>query len=467
MKRRVVLYNPTAAFPTMPLALVAIASHLDRERFEPVIVDARLERDPVGSVIRLSEGAVCLGVTVLTGAPIQDALRMSRAVKARYPGLPVIWGGWHPSMFGTECLRDEPSVDITVQGQGEVTFRDIVERLAQASTLDGCLGATYRRARTVTRNPARALENVNSLGRHDYALLDVPRYFTLKGRRQLDYIASQGCRFRCAFCADPFVYQRQWVGLEPARIGAEIEEAWGRYRFDDVNFQDETFFTSTPRVVAIAEEFVRRRLPISWAATMRADQGARLAPGTLELCKRSGLRRVLVGVESGSPDMLRRIKKDITVEQVLETAARCQAAGIRVRFPFIVGFPDEDESSVAATLGLAKRLRAMSPDFETEVFYFKPYPGSPITEDAVARGYELPQTLDQWTTFDYVGSAGPWVSAEKYRRVERFKFYTRLAWGRVPIWKRPLQALARWRCERDAYGLPLEKALLGAPAELA
>lgn len=467
MKQRVVLYNPAAAFPTMPLALVAIASHLDRERFEPVIVDGRLERDPVGAVLRLTEGAVCVGVTVLTGAPIRDALRISRAVKARHPELPVIWGGWHPSMFGTECLRDEPSVDVTVQGQGEVTFRDLVERLARGDAVAGCLGTIARAGADITPNPARALENVNALRRHDYSLIDVPRYFALKGRRQLDYIASQGCRFRCAFCADPFVYQRQWVGLEPERIGTEIEEWWRIHGFDDVNFQDETFFTSTPRVAAIAEEFVRRKLPIRWAATMRADQGARLEPGTLELCKRSGLRRVLVGVEAGSNEMLRRIKKDITIEQVLETAARCKALGIRVRFPFIVGFPDEDEASVAASLGLAKRLRAMSPDFETEVFYFKPYPGSPITEEAVARGYEPPRTLDEWSTFDYVGSAGPWVTPEKFRRVERFKFYARLAWGRVPAWKRPFQALARWRCERDAYGLPLEKALFSHRAELA
>jgi radical SAM superfamily enzyme YgiQ (UPF0313 family) len=150
------------------------------------------------------------------------------------------------------------------------------------------------------------------------------------------------------------------------------------------------------------------------------------------------------------------------VEQVLATAERCLALGIRVRFPFIVGFPDEDDASVAATLGLVKRLRAMSPDFETEIFYFRPYPGSAITLDAVARGYRLPRTLDEWANFDYVDSAGPWVSAEKYRRVERFKFYERLAWDRVPGWKKPLQRVARWRCRRDAYGFPVERLLLGA-----
>jgi len=193
---------------------------------------------------------------------------------------------------------------------------------------------------------------------------------------------------------------------------------------------------------------------------MRADQGSRLPDDVLETCKRSGLRRVLVGVESGSNDMLKRIKKDITIEQVIATAERCLALGIRVRFPFIVGFPEEDEASVRATLDLIKRLRTMSADFETEIFYFKPYPGSTITQEAVARGYALPRTLDEWSEFDYVGSRGPWVSDEKYRRVERFKFYQRLAWDRVPRWKRPLQRIARWRCRKDAYGLPFERMLV-------
>ena len=117
MKRKVVLYNPTADFYTMPLALLAVASHLDRERYDPVIVDGRLEADPATAVRRAAEGAVCLGVTVLTGSPIRDAVRVSRAVKADQPELPIIWGGWHPSMFPAECLA-EPSVDVTVQGQG-------------------------------------------------------------------------------------------------------------------------------------------------------------------------------------------------------------------------------------------------------------------------------------------------------------------------------------------------------------
>ena len=420
---KVVLYNPKAVFFTMPLALLAIGSALDPEKYEVVIVDGRLEPDPLAALEPHLHDALCLGVTVLTGAPISDALAVTRAVKRRRPNLPVVWGGWHPSMFARECLDDEPAVDVTVQGQGEDTFAEIVERLAGGRTLEGCAGCTARLTDgRIVQNPARPLQPVERFRAHDYRLISVPRYYELKARRQLDFITSQGCNFRCAFCSDPFVYGRKWVGLDPGLIGLRLGELWERYRFDDVNFQDETFFTRRERVQAMADGIVESGRKFTWAATMRADQGVRLPEETWVRCKQSGLRRLLVGVESGAPEMLKRIRKDIRIEQVFETASRMREHGIAGNFPFIVGFPDESDESVAASLEAARRLQSMSPAFTTPVFYFKPYPGSEIVSDAVARGYRLPDTLEAWSTFDFVeGLPGPWVSREKYARVEAFK----------------------------------------------
>ena len=466
---KVILYNPEAVFFTMPLALVAIGSYLDRAKYDVILVDGRLEDDPIAAIEAHLDDAICMGVTVLTGDPIRDAVHVSRAVKRSRPDLPVVWGGWHPSMFGKECL-DEPAVDVAVQGQGEITFADIVERLVLGESLEGCQGCTYRDATGRARaNPPRLLADVDTLPRHDYELIDVERYFALKGRRQLDYISSQGCPFRCAFCADPFVYGRKWFGLAPERMGEEIEQLWRRYRFDDLSFQDETFFTYPKRVEAIADELIQRDIPISWAATLRADQCARMGEAIFEKCRASGMRRVLVGVESGSQEMMDRIKKDIKLEQVFHTAETCRKHGVAVIFPFIVGFPEETPDSVQASLDVAKRLRALSTDFQTPFFYFKPYPGSAITDEAVRAGFSLPCTLDEWAAFDFIGSAGPWVTPETHRRVERFKFYQQVAWNRVPTWQRPLQALARWRCRNDQYALPVEKVVgewLRPPVEL-
>jgi radical SAM superfamily enzyme YgiQ (UPF0313 family) len=458
-RRKVVLYNPRAVFFTMPLGLLAVGSDLDPARYEVVIVDGRLEDDPVAAVGAHLDDAVCLGVSVLTGDPIRDAVLISRAAKARRPDLPVVWGGWHPSMFGRECL-EEPSVDITVQAQGEETFREILDRLARGESLEGCLGCTYRAPDGQARqNPPRPLRNVNTFRTHDYSLLPVERYYALKGKRQLDYISSQGCNFRCAFCADPFVYKRKWVGFEPQRVGAEIEALWRRYRFDDLSFQDETFFTRAERVEAIADEFIRRALPITWAATMRADQGDRLPEEVMAKCKQSGLRRVIIGVESGSQAMMDWIKKDIKLEQVFISAEKCRRHGVAVVFPFIVGFPNETAASVQASLDVAKRLRALSPNFQTPIFYFKPYPGSSITEEAVREGYQLPCSLDEWADFDFIGSAGPWVTPEKYQLIERFKFYQQVAWDQPRPLARPIQRLAQWRCKHDFYALPVEQVL--------
>ncbi len=160
-------------------------------------------------------------------------------------------------------------------------------------------------------------------------------------------------------------------------MGEEIETLWQRYRFDDLSFQDETFFTRAERVEAIADEFIRRKLPITWAATMRADQGDRLPDEVMAKCKQSGLRRVIIGVESGSQAMMDWIKKDIKLGQVFLSAEKCRRHGVAVIFPFIVGFPNETDESVRASLDVAKRLRALGPAFQTPIFYFSPTPARP------------------------------------------------------------------------------------------
>jgi anaerobic magnesium-protoporphyrin IX monomethyl ester cyclase len=399
---------------------------------------------------------------VLTGAPISDALRVSPRGETA-PGPIYQWCG----AAGTpRCSRasvcSSPSVDVTVRGQGEETFAEIVDRHGgRAARSIGCAGCTVRLADgSIQENPARPLAQIEKFRAHDYRLIPVEKYFQLKGKRQLDYISSQGCNFRCAFCSDPFVYGRKWVGLEPVRMALRLKELWDCYRFDDINFQDETFFTQRNRVHALAERMIESGIKTTWAATMRADQGIRLPDEVWASCKRSGLRRLLVGVESGSNEVLKQIRKDIKIEQVFETAEKMLKHQIAGQFPFIVGFPEESDASINATLDCAKKLRSMSPDFQTPIFYFKPYPGSELVIKAVERGFRLPETLEAWAQFDYVaGAAGPWVSAEKFQLIERFKFFHELAWKRRSRGQRLLQQLARYRCDTDNYRWPVEMLL--------
>ncbi|HYE85954.1 MAG TPA: radical SAM protein, partial [Vicinamibacterales bacterium] len=294
---------------------------------------------------------------------------------------------------------------------------------------------------------------------HDYSLIPVERYFALKGARQIDYISSQGCRFRCAFCADPAVFARGWTGLLPERVADEAAFLRRSYAMQEVAFQDETFFTSASRVDSIAEEFLRRDLRITWTATLRADQACRMGDDLFAKAVRSGLRRVMVGVESGSQEMLDRLKKDMKLEQVHTAAEMCTRHGIGAIFNFIVGFPGESEQSMQSTLALAKQLRRSNASFETPIFYYRPYPGNPMADLSAANGYVFPRGLEQWANFDYVGGRGPWMTPAQWRNVERFKFYTRHAW-KAGAWRWPLRATSQWRCNRDWYGLPVEKMIV-------
>ncbi|MDC0257909.1 B12-binding domain-containing radical SAM protein [Crocinitomicaceae bacterium] len=457
---KIILYNPSAVFYDMPLALLAIGTPLDKD-YDVVIIDARVE-DNVEELLRRNiEDALLVGVTSLTGAPLKDAIWFSNKVKELKPETPVVWGGWHTSLFPEQVLQDVEAVDISVQGQGEESFQEIVQAIDQNTSLEAIRGIVYRdESGNLVKTPPRVMTDMNSFGRLNYDLIDVEKYFKAKGKRQFDFITSTGCFFRCTFCADPFVFDRKFTSLNPERVFEDLYFYHQKYGFDDVNFQDETFFTYPKKILILARKLKELGTPFSWAATMRADQGNRMTLEDFRLCKEGGLRRLLIGVESGSQEMMDWLKKDIKMEHVLECADRCHSLGINVIFPFIVGFPGESEKSVKSTKTLIQYLALKSKGFETPVFYFKPYPGTQITKEVVENGsYTLPTTIEEWSQFDYIGSKGPWVSDDLYNEMEALKFYLRSRRQNHLI-LRPLRWISNYRVKKMNFRMPIEKVII-------
>ncbi len=443
----------------MPLALIAIGTVVSEE-YNVVIIDARIEENIEKIVEDHINGTLLVGVTSLTGAPLKDAIAFSKLIKEHNPKIPVVWGGWHTSLFPKQVLKDVPEVDIAVQGQGEVTFKEIVEAISSKRELSSIKGIVFREQGGLIQTAPRAMEDMNNLPRLNYDLIDVERYFEAKGMRQFDFITSIGCFFRCTFCADPFVFNRRYSGLEPERVFEDLKFYHDKYKFQDLNFQDETFFTYPKRILKMATLLKTFGNKFSWAATMRADQGSRMSYEDFKLCKEGGLRRLLIGVESGSQEMMDWLKKDIKVEQVLLCADRCKELGIHVIFPFIIGFPKESDTSVVESQKMIRKLALMSPKFDTPIFYFKPYPGTQITDEVVQAGeYKLPTTIQEWSEFDYVGSRGPWVNNEKYHLFEKYKFYLKLN-KQNQFYAKPLAKLAKWRIQNMNFNYPIEKRVI-------
>ena len=130
---------------------------------------------------------------------------------------------------------------------------------------------------------------------------------------------------------------------------------------------------------------------VRWFGTGRADLLRRLTDDQLALLRESGCYKINVGAESGSPELLRQIKKGTLVEEVLETAEKLHRVGIGARFSFIAGFPQEPAGSLAETYRTVKALREIDGGFETPIYFYAPYPGTELAERMPALGFETPQ----------------------------------------------------------------------------
>jgi anaerobic magnesium-protoporphyrin IX monomethyl ester cyclase len=254
------------------------------------------------------------------------------------------------------------------------------------------------------------------------------------------------------------VFKQRWSGLAALRVVQEIAEHARRHRLEQVFFNDDNFFTDLRRTEAICRGLLEEGVRVSWFGTGRADLLCRLNDEQLRLMRESGCYKVNVGAESGSPLLLRQIKKGTLVEEVLETAEKLHRAGISARFSFIAGFPQEPPESLHETYRVVKALRRIDGSFETPIYFYAPYPGTELAERMPAMGFKAPERLEQWRDVDLDHSIGPWISDSVRRWVPRYNFYMRQAFEkRRGLARRLLGKVARLRVARDFYRFDVER----------
>src|SRR5438094_7680075 len=140
MKNKVILFFPSyrSIEAAPPLALLALAPIAERRGLSVDIVDSTIEPEYLARIIGQLDDAVCVGISIVTGPMIVEAIQVARAVKAVRPEVPVVLGGWHPSTLAEQSLG-APYIDVVVRGQGELTFGEILDRFLSGATLDGVL----------------------------------------------------------------------------------------------------------------------------------------------------------------------------------------------------------------------------------------------------------------------------------------------------------------------------------------
>lgn len=408
-----------------PFALLFVAASLMEHGYKCRIVDERISPDPLGEVSEaIRDGATHLGVSTMTGGQLRGAMAISSAVKDRFPDVRVTWGGWHPSLLPEQPLQEE-YVDYVVRGQGQGTYAEVVKELdggAQHPTVEG---VSYKVNGQVVHNETRKTSNLKTLPPIPYHLVDISRYIyaeeTIGAQRCISYVSSQGCSHACAFCSIYAVYRRGWTPMKADRVLDDIAWFIEEWDVDGVFFSDDNFVVNPPRVRDFATGILDRGYKIGWGADARADQLLKLDEETWEAMAESGCRKIFIGVESGSPDVLELINKEASAETQLRAIEKCHNYGIVAACSLMVGFPLNPRQDIADTVQLAEQILTVAPEAETMLYVFLPYPGTPLYEVAQEYGMKMPETVGEWSGYSTDTVHTPWIDDRLKHLIERWQ----------------------------------------------
>lgn len=407
----------------IPLGLLSISASLVEE-YDIVIIDAQVDSDYLEKILSNIKDAVCLGISSMTGYQIYNGLEVAKAVKEQYSTIPIIWGGFHPSLLPVQTIEN-PYVDIIVRGQGQITFPEVVQCIKVKKSLKNVEGVAYKEKNgEIFSNQDRDIENVNNFSPLPYFLLDIEKYVkvTEVGTRTIEYTSSQSCPHRCGFCAEYKMFKRKWSGLSSKRVVEDIENLVKTYDINGIIFTDSNFFVSKSRVVEICRGLLEKRIKIEWGgANGRTSQLCKYELSTLSIMKKSGCKSILVGAESGSQEALNLINKDTKVEDTIKLAEKCKYHGIRIIFSCMTGLPPNNANDyeknlkveLSKTFELIDSLVKISKHNKFMLFVYVPYPGTPLYELSLKNGLKEPKNLDEWSRFSLNQNNTPWMP-EKY-----------------------------------------------------
>jgi anaerobic magnesium-protoporphyrin IX monomethyl ester cyclase len=469
MRGKVVLFYPAYDGPPLsaPLCLLSLAAILRKAEFEVIVIDAAIEPNYEQRILREVSHALCLGISVLTGPMIAGAIQVSTAVKSRFPKLPIIYGGWHPSLLPGETLN-EPFVDAIVRGQGEITLLELACALADGKPLDSISGLSWKADGTQRHNLERRVQPLEELPTPAFDLVNFDAYERACGVRKLAYATSVGCPYACNYCTDMVFYKRRFNALSAERVAGELAALVPRYRIAEVALLDSNFPVDLRRALCIAAAIKESGVRFRWTFQASTDFLCRMSEDEVRLLGESGVSHMGFGTESTSDDVLKLMnKRHQRVDEMFETARKANLADIRVTFNLIFGYPGETEADRAITFRTMSEIARQFRNVSFSPNIFTPYPGIPIWPQLRRLGVREPKSLREWMEMPLGANLLPWLQGTELARLQRMLEYfllnSQIHHPRnqsFPLLRRGVRRLVqspvRWRLRRSRYAFPWE-----------
>ena len=357
--------------------------------------------------------------------------RLAEAIKTENPSIRIAFVGPPVTTSPEQALNECAAVDFICRRE----FDYSVVEFAQGKPLSEILGISYKKDGKIVHNPDRpqiedldAMPWATKIYKRD---LDVTRYnvpFLLHPFVAL--FSTRGCPAQCTFCLWPQTLSgHAWRKRSTADVAAEL--AWARQNFPDVKeffFDDDTFNIQKARTIELCAKL--RPLGLTWSCNSRVTTDRE----TLQAMKEAGCRLLIVGFESGDPQILKNIKKGATVQRALDFARDCHELGLVIHGDFILGLPGETKESIRNTIKFAKRL-----DCETiQVSIAHALPGTELFDYAKQNGFITNAAMSdeaghQMAHIEYPGLPAEYVMEMVHKFYDEYFFRPKAAF-RV-VWR--------------------------------
>ena len=300
-------------YNSLPLGLGYLAAVLEGEKHEVKIIDAAAEGLSIERIIKriLNFSPDIIGITTLT-VSVHSCYELAKEIKKRFPEIKIVVGGPHITSNSDDVLKYS-EVDIAVIGEGEITFKELIEAMEKGEDIEKVKGLAFNtKGKVFFPSPREFISNLDILpfpARHLFPVgLYKPQPNDQKKLPKFSIISSRGCPYSCIFC-DKNVFKNRYRSFSPKYIVEEMFHLVKEFKAGDIAFVDSTFTPSKDRVYGIVEEIKKANLNVTWTCSVRGDV---LDRQLLKDMKDAGCWRIRLGIESGNNEVLKFIKKGVT-----------------------------------------------------------------------------------------------------------------------------------------------------------